>query len=1115
MDGPADRLTELLAELLDRLRAAGIGGDPERIADALWLARHARPPQQPEPGPRQPPPRGAAAGPGPGQSAPAAAPGRREPSPPLPDEGSLSLVPMTAEPEGPTGPDRPPGQTGGSGGRSDLGSFGDGPPIRPVVRAPAAEALADPLAVLRALRPLRDFVPARPRLTWELDPEATAEATAETDVLTLVRRRRRHRDASLHLLMDTAPSMVVWQRLLGDLRDLCEHLGAFREVRIDYLHRGEDGELLVSADPDPRGGRRTRLGLPDPSGRRIGLLLSDCTSSLWRGGRVQQQLREWGRRAPVAVLQPLPQRLWARTAFPAEACLLWPDARAEGGLGCRPAGGGRRAPRPAGAFPVPVLEPTAEALGGWARLHGGSGSAPVRAAVGWVWDEELPAPAEDRPPELSAEELVARFRLTASPDAVQLAVHLAAAPLTVPVMQLVQRALLPRSGPAELAEVLLSGLVVRRSVSDPWHGEQWYTYVPGVRTILLGPLAREEAVLVLKHCSDYVLRRFGSSARNFPALAVAQLEGTVAAEGAEPAQGPPRGFADRMPQSFAEVPALVVRRYLTTTAGRRTPVAGAEPLEAARSLVQQFQQDGLVRRLLDSAQILARLRATQDQSGGGGATAAVELAEVQYLLWQVQGDSGMLRQARATAQAAVEQAAVAAESGSTFERLQELARARRCFGQALHSSAHELLAAGQVDRATLELELAAGQLLGAFGQGWTLRGLGQGVDLELVLERAEVLRELWVLSGEGATLREAAGLLEALVTETRLTGAGYVRHRLLLGRILLDLVPLVAASAAVTLAKPPEELREALLRLREGLLVAAADGGVTGARRAAALLDLARAVRMAAGRPPTDPARDEVLQLLRQARVLSGSDPALTARCWEQRAGRLVERRDAGLEREALAAAAEAYDEARRQYPQEHREHARLLAERGRILLRLAVEERQPRLATEAVLVLREALAETPREAPDSAERRLLVGRALSVRHDLSQDLADLREAEYLTERAAAGPWPEPEREVAAWLDLGDLRIELHRSTGARRWLNQALEAYRLAVRGARTLGGTRGFRLAARASHRRGRTWEALDRPLAARDEYREALREWQRLDDGGGTEAEQTRQAAERLSR
>lgn len=195
-------------------------------------------------------------------------------------------------------------------------------------------------------------------------------------------------------------------------------------------------------------------------------------------------------------------------------------------------------PPPPGARPVPVLPPTAAALGSWARLLSGTGPARTPGAVGWVSAAQEPARPVRARRTLTPLQLVSRFRSTASPAAGRLAVCLAAAPLNLPVMQLVQRTMLPDSGPAELAEVLLSGLLVRTDEPGTGDGEQeqWYDFAPGVRQALLGPLGRDEAMLVLKHCSEYVEQRFGKGGPNFPALAYAQL-GRSTATGPPPATG--------------------------------------------------------------------------------------------------------------------------------------------------------------------------------------------------------------------------------------------------------------------------------------------------------------------------------------------------------------------------------------------------------------------------------------------------------------------------------------------------------------------------------------------------------------------------------------------------
>ncbi|MCC3773151.1 hypothetical protein K6I34_007478, partial [Streptomyces sp. UNOC14_S4] len=217
-----------------------------------------------------------------------------------------------------------------------------------------------------------------------------------------------------------------------------------------------------------------------------------------------------------------------------------------------------------------------------------------------------PAPAP------TAEDLLRAFRATASPGALRLAVHLAAVPLALPVMQLVQRAMLPDTGPMELAEVLLSGLLWQLPGPPPGTGGgPWYEFADGVRELLLRSLDQGAAALVLKHCSEYVERHFGKGARNFSALAVAQLSDpaepddglwpvTPVTDGTDATDTTDATDNGAEPELFAQVPARVVRWYRP-------------------------------------------LRAERDESGG--------LAEAERLLrlWQLQADPTLLHEARAYA----------------------------------------------------------------------------------------------------------------------------------------------------------------------------------------------------------------------------------------------------------------------------------------------------------------------------------------------------------------------------------------------------------------------------------------------------------------------------------
>ncbi|MEV8551247.1 SAV_2336 N-terminal domain-related protein [Streptomyces glaucescens] len=515
-----------LAELAERLRA--LGGEPSarELAEALWLARYVAPAAvRPDPAPAAPRPAdGPLQDPGPDPCDRDAAS-----DPPAPDEPDARTL-LRADRPRPAGPEAEP-------------PAGDTPGVVRV-RVPMATALPQPLVLQRALRPLQHYRPPVRAAALDLDEQATAEHAAETRLLLPVLRATDRREARLRLLMDVSTSTGVWDTALEELRQICAGLGAFREVAVHYLSEDADGTLV--AGPARHGGRVVRAAeqLRDPTGRQLTIVLSDCAGPLWRSGRMQRLLHHWGQAAPVAVVQPLPQRMWRRTHLPALPGTL----RRREGLGARleflPADGGR----PPGALPVPVLAPTRTALGTWARLLAGSTGLALPAPAAWVHADHPAAPPRAARAEPDAEALVRAFRRTASRQAVQLAVTFSAVPLLLPVMQLVQRAMQPQSGPTVLAEVLLSGLLERGAQ------DEWYEFRPGVRELLLRLLPPGDALLVLKHCGDYVDRHFGRRARNFPALALDRLTGNRT----PPPQDDP---AVPVPDAFAEVSALVLDRF--------------------------------------------------------------------------------------------------------------------------------------------------------------------------------------------------------------------------------------------------------------------------------------------------------------------------------------------------------------------------------------------------------------------------------------------------------------------------------------------------------------------------------------------------------------------------
>jgi hypothetical protein len=334
------RLAAVLAAAAEAREAAhasmpGDGPTSRELAELLWLAQRLGPVEEAAAAPAAAPPvdpardtetevpteQGATDVVPPTPHAP-----RRDPSPATPDDGRVPLhmpAPPSAEPEG---------------------AAADGPSLL----APAPPMLKRPLALQRALRPLKRRVPSPHARV--LDEHATADRIARLgarpDVWLPVLRPAPDRWLRLSLVHDTGPTMPVWRPLVRELHTALAQSGLFRTV------------TLHPATPDGRARH-----VPDiADGRTVTLVVSDCMGPQWRPGpagrRWYDTLRRWALRMPLAVVQPLPERLWPTTTLPAEPGLLTAPtpAAATAALAFAPYDADTPPPRD-GAVPLPLLEP--------------------------------------------------------------------------------------------------------------------------------------------------------------------------------------------------------------------------------------------------------------------------------------------------------------------------------------------------------------------------------------------------------------------------------------------------------------------------------------------------------------------------------------------------------------------------------------------------------------------------------------------------------------------------------------------------------------------------------------------------------------------------------------
>jgi tetratricopeptide (TPR) repeat protein len=394
-------------------------------------------------------------------------------------------------------------------------------------RAPTAPALAR-LGLARALRSFKRNVPVSG--DGDLDAEATAHEAALTDVLLPVFAPRRVRWLDVAVVVDASPSMAVSGQTIRELVATLGELGAFRDVRVWRCSSAGAGERIrLTADRTATGITHDPTELIDPRGRRVVLVVSDLLGRAWHDGRMGEALEALGKAGPLAIVQPLPQRLWddcGPSIWPVALSSVAPAAP-NGDLSVvvedqLELPGDPEQGLPAGIV-VPLIELGARWLASWATLVTGDSDQAYRGKAIFTGQLDTATRESAEPPgSVEPDEAVDSFLGTASTDAARLAPFLAAAaPLTLPVMRLVQRAKLPSAAPTALREVFLGGLLeqVTDSADDP--EETVYDFVPGTRKQLIGYLSRQDALSVLVEVSRYLISRLGTNL-DFLALLAAQ-----------------------------------------------------------------------------------------------------------------------------------------------------------------------------------------------------------------------------------------------------------------------------------------------------------------------------------------------------------------------------------------------------------------------------------------------------------------------------------------------------------------------------------------------------------------------------------------------------------------
>ena len=339
-----------------------------------------------------------------------------------------------------------------------------------------------------------------------LDLKATIDDYSRSLELIPTFRPAPERWFELVIVVDRSFSMAVWQETVAELIQILRGTGAFRKLHVWDMDPTQERLMLRG----PRGQVIVPRQMNSSDGRRLALVVSDCSSEGWRSGLAWTIIREWARAVPIALVNPLPPKLWRRTGLDMPSVRVDPP----GVSGARNSALRYEAPFMLQTTvdacevltPLPALAMTPYSLGRWARtlmridrrgcdaiVVPDQGLLDELEILGGDLDQGLARlGVEDTLPPGDA--IVDGFLHVASPEAVRLAVLCAPyQQVGLPLLHLIREELVPEATASDEAEVILSGLFV---ISSDQGGRATLRFREGIRAELKNLLSAHDAWLL-------------------------------------------------------------------------------------------------------------------------------------------------------------------------------------------------------------------------------------------------------------------------------------------------------------------------------------------------------------------------------------------------------------------------------------------------------------------------------------------------------------------------------------------------------------------------------------------------------------------------------------------
>ncbi|WP_286825092.1 formylglycine-generating enzyme family protein [Microcystis sp. LSC13-02] len=449
------------------------------------------------------------------------------------------------------------------------------------ISLPGAKFWRETRKLGRAVRPLIQKIDSATQRQINLN--STVQKSAEYSIgkrdgslaLIPVYQAKKVRSLEVVLLIEEWASMVFWKEMAGEIRDWLEQIGAFRDVKLYRIGWDEDKQKLAIRTYSNDTCSIHPKDLIHPRGERLILFYSDCTSPDWYQGRYNQALQDWGKHQIVTLLSPFPEAMWERTALsrgwfvslvnqtPRKPSQNWRFTSIPLLLQIENEEENQHILRETiqkTYFPLPTISLTPSSLKAWALVLSGDSNATCAGVLleKSPQNREIPATIS---PEMSGKQALELFASTASPLAWELLKKLAAAPVNLPIIRLIQSKLLSASNPLNIAEVILSGFLKVYLGGEPvkWDkGGKFNFHTPPnsldfefddeVRELLLTELGNSRALEVIFVLSEYIAQKLNLSTTTFFGLILTNPQVLLGKEAAN------------LVRAFAKVSAKVFRK---------------------------------------------------------------------------------------------------------------------------------------------------------------------------------------------------------------------------------------------------------------------------------------------------------------------------------------------------------------------------------------------------------------------------------------------------------------------------------------------------------------------------------------------------------------------------